>query len=352
MPPFQRGTPLVSGRVRELDALRGFAMCGIVFVNIAQITAMPRGPGSAADNPAGLVFDLGFYERFYPIFSFLFGLSFAIFLAGAEQRSDRPWLVAIRRLVAIGLIGLLHSLLQPGEVLRFYSVFGLVFLLPASYLPRRVILVLGVVGLVPSYFFGGTFGIPALFLLGLATARYGVPETISRRTRQLLLVFGLVVVLAVVGGYWQSLGGVGWSNRGRAYVAGLAFALAYTTAFLLLLRTPVRRLLLGMFEQLGRMALTNYLLATILIVAANLVLDLGDHTQYAVVVALGVAIGVVQGLISPLIMRRLTYGPVEWVWRCVTWWTVVPIRRGADAEPESTPTRTTPASTASTGETP
>lgn len=313
-------------------------MCGIVFVNIVQITLMDRGPEASAENPAGIAFDLMFFERFYPIFSFLFGLSFAIFLAGAEKRSDKAWFVAIRRLVVIGLIGLAHSLLQPGEVLRLYAIFGLVILLPVSYLPRRWILGLGVVALVPSFFIGGTFAIPALFMLGMAAARYGLAEYSALRTRPLVVVLLVSVVLCVVGGWWQYQGGVGFGNRGRAFIAGLAFASAYLTAFLLLLRSPVRRVLLAIFENLGRMALTNYLLATVMIVLADLALQLGDGPpRYGVVVALGVGIGVVQAVISPLILRRLSYGPVEWVWRCATWWSTVPLTKSEKPQPAAAP---------------
>lgn len=33
-----------------------------------------------------------------------------------------------------------------------------------------------------------------------------------------------------------------------------------------------------------------------------------------------------QAVLSPLWLRRFRYGPVEWLWRCVTWWRWMPIR--------------------------
>ncbi|WP_263399834.1 DUF418 domain-containing protein [Saccharopolyspora pogona] len=28
-------------------------------------------------------------------------------------------------------------------------------------------------------------------------------------------------------------------------------------------------------------------------------------------------------------LARFRYGPLEWVWRCATWWSIVPLRRAA-----------------------
>jgi len=38
---------------------------------------------------------------------------------------------------------------------------------------------------------------------------------------------------------------------------------------------------------------------------------------------------VVQALWSPWWLRRFGYGPLEWVWRTITYWRSIPIRRPA-----------------------
>lgn len=327
--------PQRTARVHALDALRGFAMCGIVFVNILQMSGMPRPSGPSAEQPAAALFELLFFGRFFPIFSFLFGLSFALFLRSAAMRHPRPRLVLLRRIVVLGVIGVLHSLLQPDEVLRFYALFGLVVLLPASYLPRRwvlgagaILLVLPMVLAAQALFIAGPFVIPGLFLLGMASCQYGVAETLDRRGRQLAWVFAVAVALAGVGGWWQFGGGVGPAHTNRAQIAGVAFALLFAAGFTLLLRTPLGRALTTVFAPIGRLALTNYLLATVLILAGDSLLRLETSTSYGTVVALGVAIGLVQAALSPLWLSRFQYGPAEWVWRCLTWMRFMPLRRG------------------------
>jgi uncharacterized membrane protein YeiB len=229
--------------------------------------------------------------------------------------------------------------LQPGEVLKFYAAAGILVLLPASYLSRRWVFWLGVVLLLAAAStFNGVAAVPGLFLLGMATARYDIPDTLDRRGRQLAVAFGIGVVLSAWLAILQWRAGVGPPAHFRSLPAGLVVAFAGTTGFLLLLRTRARRPLMAVLAPMGRTALTNYILATFLILAADAVWHLGDRTDYGRVVLVGLAIGTVQAVLSVLWMRGYQYGLLEWLWRCVTWWERVPLRRSAT--PRSTRART------------
>ncbi|WP_250031331.1 DUF418 domain-containing protein [Paractinoplanes maris] len=317
-------------RIHELDALRGLALAGIVEFNIVQMTGFPRPEGPAGDHPGAYVWEALFIQRPFPIFSFLFGISFALFLRTAGNRTDRPRLVLLRRLLWLGVFAALHTLLQPGEVLKFYALFGIVVLLPASYLSRRWVLGLGIVLTVAAGLtFNGLFIIPGLFLLGLATARYGIPDTLDRRTRQLWIAFAGAVPAAAVLLWLQWRAGVGHIANYRILPAGTVCAFLVTVAFLLIMRTPVRRPIDTVLGPMGRMALTNYVLASVLILIADRILDLGGATGFAPIVWTGLTIGMVQAALSVVWLRRFRYGPLEWLWRCLTWWQLVPIRAEA-----------------------
>ncbi|MCO8269118.1 DUF418 domain-containing protein [Actinoplanes sp. TRM 88003] len=71
------------------------------------------------------------------------------------------------------------------------------------------------------------------------------------------------------------------------------------------------------------MALTDYVLASVLILVADRVLDLDGYTE---IVWTGLVIGVVQAALSIVWLRHFRYGPLEWVWRCLSWWRLMPIR--------------------------
>jgi len=141
---------LPNERIQALDVLRGFALCGIVLINIYQTLGM-------RDLPAGLEHFV--MARFYVIFSLLFGIGFAIFLERAAARSDRPRVLLVRRFVFLALLGGLHHLLQPGEVLLPYAICGLLFLLPFSYARPVVNLVVGVALLGAGMLFVGGAGL-------------------------------------------------------------------------------------------------------------------------------------------------------------------------------------------------
>jgi uncharacterized membrane protein YeiB len=316
-------------RVREIDTLRGLALCGILFVNIVGITGMPTGPGAGADL-GHHVYETLLHQRFFPLFSLLFGVSFALFLRAVARQGGHPRLVALARFGFLIPIGLAHQALQPREVLLVYAVVGIVVLLPVSLLPRWTTPTIG--GAATAWALatgGGVSLIPGLFVLGLAAAQYGLHRDLDRRGGHAAVVFGACAVLAVALNAWQIHAVTEPSGSPLAATAGVVTAAAYACGLLAALRTRMRRSLAAVLEPLGRTALTNYLAATPLVIAADQVLNLRETPRYGTVVALGVVILTVQATVSVLWLRRFTHGPMEWVWRCLTWWCLLPNRRTA-----------------------
>jgi uncharacterized membrane protein YeiB len=305
-------------RIEALDALRGFALCGIIFINIPQTMDMLHNLSSA---PAGIrLFVLG---RFYPIFYLLFGIGFGLFLTSAARRVPM-----VRRLVALAVLGALHHLLQPGEVLLPFAVTGLLVLLPLSYVPGRVNLLIGAVLTVAGVLIGvGGFGVlPGLFVLGFALAQTGFAEALERIPPWFTLgcaVVALACYLVVVSEPAELVG------RWLGLLFSMAMAAGYAAVFLLLLRSPAGSALSAVFAPMGRLALTNYLSATVLFVIIGSALGLRGSTDWGTAALLGAGILAVQAVWSPLWLRRFGYGPLEWAWRVATYWRPIPIRRKA-----------------------
>ncbi|MFC4562910.1 DUF418 domain-containing protein [Nocardiopsis mangrovi] len=327
-------------RIDVLDVVRGFALCGILLANFGPVTHMGYNVPFDPDRERHLAETallLLVNERFFPIFAFLFGIGFALLLGSAAARGARPRLVLARRLAALLLLGVVHATLHPGEALAPYGVLGLLVLLPASYLPRPLILagagaatVLGV-----TVFTGGLALIPGMLLLGLAAVRYRVPQALADRTGQVAIVFGVLAVGAAAALGWQSTDLMSSGFSHASAIAGLLLAGVYTTGLCLLMRTPLRTGLEAVFAPLGRMALTNYLTATLLLLAAGWAFGFADRYQWGALFAISAAILASQWLASTLWLRRFRHGPVEWMLRCVTWWAVVPTAVAAAPEPET-----------------
>ncbi|GAA3159627.1 hypothetical protein GCM10010466_58030 [Planomonospora alba] len=319
-------------RLHELDALRGFALCGIMVVNTWQHTrGAMAAPGRA---PVDWVVENLFQGRFYPVFSFLFGVSFVLFLDSAAARTPYPRLALLRRLLVLACFGAAHWWANPGEVLLPYALFGMLVLLPASFLPRPAVLVLGAAATAWAAQIGGGFVIgvagepvfvavliPGLFLLGAALTAYRPPARLAAPVFAVSAAAGAGLVLL-----WDaSLTDPALYFPGVYVAAGLACATAYCTGLLLLLRTRLRGPLTAVLNPLGRMALTNYLVSTVVITAA-LPLLTADGTRLTGV-AFALAVLAAQALSGRWWLARFRYGPLEWLWRCLTWLEPVPNRR-------------------------
>ncbi|GAA0224012.1 DUF418 domain-containing protein [Cryptosporangium japonicum] len=321
-------------RIVALDVLRGFALCGILLANVKPI-AHRGGELTATHLPettSATALHLLVDQRFFPIFSVLFGIGFALMLDSARARTRRPRIVVLRRLLALFAVGLVHFLLLwRGDVLTVYAIVGLLVLLPSTWLPRWVVAAgAGVLVVLAATLFGGWYSlIPGLFLLGAALTRYGVVARIDARPR-ITAVLGLAFALAAVPAVLVQLR-AGSTDPGGfriAYpVAGLLTAGAYVCGMLFLLRTGLAAVLTAVFRPLGRMALTNYLTATLLVLVISGVAGDSDRWPTGAVVTVAAAVLLVQWTWSVLWLRRYRQGPVEWVWRWATWWRRPPLRR-------------------------
>ena len=243
-----------------------------------------------------------------------------------------------RRLVVLLLIGAAHFVVHPGEALTSYALAGLVVLLPLSYAGPRVALGVAVVLLLVGAQLVVGFGpIPGLLALGYALTLLNVPAALERRTGRVAVAF---VVLAALAATWIVLdlrdvalpfvnvtGGPGGGVSLLGPLAGIATGLAYCCGLLLLLRTPAGPALSAVLAPMGRMALTNYLSATVLFLVAGPLLGIDSTDDLARIIGLTVGILVAQAVWSVLWLRSFRYGPAEWAWRCLTWWRRAPIRR-------------------------
>ncbi|MEV0251324.1 DUF418 domain-containing protein [Nocardia sp. NPDC050712] len=317
-------------RAPELDALRGLAVAGMVIVQAWHVTGIPATVTPGVLDPLRHVLAVVVEGCFLPIFAFLFGLSFSML-------ADRPWPVLLRRMLALGGLGLIHQVFQPGEALLPYAVAGAVILLPAAGLPRWAVLGAGLAATTgAALLLGDGFGlVPGLFLLGLAAGRFGVVEALRDRAWMPAAAFALALPAAVVAGKWEFRTSYLDLASSAPAIAGLLGALAYATGLLLVLRTGPGALAGELLAPLGRMALTNYLLATALILVAAATLGPSRSNDYAVLLAVSAGIVLVLGGFSALWLRRLSYGPVEWLWRCATWWEWVPMARPRPARAAS-----------------
>lgn len=388
-------------RIALIDALRGFALCGILVINIKgfsgfeySLDAFPDaadrlGPGTGA---LDFLTKLFFQGKFYSIFSFLFGLGFSIQLARGEGKPG--WLrVYARRLRILSLIGVLHAcLLWAGDILWIYALLGFA-LLAFRQMSSRSILVCAVAlllapiaffaacywiapgyntdNLIPNaiplgewmrligtatypvalglnledllfsikwrFFTGRFFSVLGLFLLGFWAGRHRILQEPERHAKllQRVLWIGLIVGMAsnVVSATTRPslpiLAAQGILSIAARALGAHPLGLAYVAAFVLLWRRAAGQRILARFVPMGRMALSNYLMQTMIGVSVYYGYGLGWYGRMPTLITMLVvlpSILLLQVAVSDLWLRHFRYGPAEWVWRQATYGRHLPLR--------------------------
>jgi uncharacterized protein len=135
--------------VQLIDALRGFALFGIIVVNVGFFASTwagisdPDFDGVASDLTRTLVTFI-FESKFYLLFSFLFGYSFTIQMDSAARRGLPFGRIFGRRMSGLFLLGLIHGVLFfSGDILVLYSITGCVLFLARNWKPKTALLVAG-----------------------------------------------------------------------------------------------------------------------------------------------------------------------------------------------------------------
>jgi uncharacterized protein len=111
--------------------------------------------------------------------------------------------------------------------------------------------------------------------------------------------------------------------------ASLSLGLAYVAIFLLLFRSPLWQRWMSPLIAVGRMALTNYLLQTLIAIILFYGVGLGIGPRFGLIGTLPffVAIFIIQVALSRWWLARFYFGPVEWMWRCLSYGSLIPMRK-------------------------
>ncbi|WP_432585204.1 DUF418 domain-containing protein [Streptomyces sp. HD1123-B1] len=146
-PPATAPPTAADSRIHDLDALRGFALVGILVVNATYFASAFHGTGlpdpaftSPLDTITGSLITVLFETKFYLLFSFLFGYSFTLQRRSAQRRGTRFTASFLRRLAMLFVIGAAHAvLLFTGDILTTYALLGLVLLALGPLRPRTAV---------------------------------------------------------------------------------------------------------------------------------------------------------------------------------------------------------------------
>jgi uncharacterized membrane protein YeiB len=333
----------LTARIDTLDYMRGFALMGIILVNIIPLLSVAL-PVPHTSDASYLRFLYLFVEgRFYTIFTFLFGVGFYIFISRANTKGKNGFVLFLRRIFVLFFFGLVHVQFHPGEALTVYSICGLL-ILPFYKANKAVNLVFGIVMLlVLSFFAGKMFMVFPLMLLGIAAGQYRVFEQVTQQSKKTAIFTVIMFFLSVAGIVYQyqyapfEFGNVSDTNfletqrfLNIGITIGPIVSAFYVGLLILLLKFAAVQKVLSPLKNYGRMALTNYVSQTVFILLAGKMLNLFDQITYLQTLYLCLTIYVIQLIFSAIWLRFFRFGPLEWVWRMITYFEFIPIRKAAD----------------------
>jgi uncharacterized protein len=399
-----------SQRIVPLDVLRGWALLGILLMNIQLFSMI----GAAYQNPTAygdlhgangwvwLLCHVFADQKFMTIFSMLFGAGILLMTRRIEERGLPSARLHYRRMGWLMLFGLAHGfLLWDGDILFFYGVGGLVVYLFRKMAPRKQLL-LGALLLsigsgisLASYYsmplwplearlelkhdiwqptpeqvsheliayrgsylsvlrerapgelrsitqgllFWGFWRATGLMLAGMAMFQLGVFS--AKRSRALYA--GMIAVAALIGVPLIEYGVnreivAGWSfgysffaAAQYNYSASILVSFGWVGLVMLACQSSWWLQRLRRLAAVGRMAFSNYILHTLICTTLFYGYGFGLFGKVARTAQLEivVAIWVLQLLVSPLWLAKFQYGPLEWLWRSLTYGKRQPFLRTA-----------------------
>lgn len=389
-------------RISSIDALRGFALLGIMLLHSIErfdLTYIP-----VVDSPFWQQIDTFVYDalnflfsgKSYAIFSLLFGLSFFMQMDSQAKKNVDFRLRFIWRLTLLFIFGYINGLIYMGEFFVVYAVLGLL-LIPLYKVSSKwlvaltVLLFLQIPALIsfisllgnnianePSFlnmrmnqlfdtcatiFVNGSLGdvlrfnvydgqfakslwvinnyrylqLIGLFIVGMLIGRAGIHKSEEKMvwySKKVLpyslvcfLVFYAVAVLLPV----MNVEGFALQMGKTLFLtyANLGLMMIYICCFILAYYKLNWNKALDKIAPVGRMSVTNYMFQSIAGVAlfygfgANLAVGFNYLQSFLV----GILICIVQIMYSNWWIRRFNFGPMEWLWRTLTWFQWIPLRR-------------------------
>ena len=137
-------------RIVIVDVLRAIALFGIVIAHasLSFLAGPEPTPGfnelSSMDKIVNDLAELLTFGKFFAIFAFLFGMSFAIQLDNAARKGSRFVGRFAWRLTILLAIALVHSMFFSGDVLLIYALLGFL-LIPCRKLKSKTLVITGVI---------------------------------------------------------------------------------------------------------------------------------------------------------------------------------------------------------------
>lgn len=369
-------------RIFSIDALRGFSLLGILLMNILTF-AYPYqiiNPFEFFQHQDGAWFKISslfIIASFYPIFAFLFGYGLSIMYQNSLDKGLNYYPMITRRLLFLLLLGIIHGVfIFYGDILSTYALLGLIAIIFVRLKPQYTLVALSIgIGIfvllyllpmillkdvtqIESFvglqelervnnilssadyvsiigfnlkYFGmnianailvGPFSILPIMLFGIYAHQINWFNKIKQH-KNLYMVIGVVVLILglAIKMIQIVLEGSVTSQLMSQMIGGPIVALSYIMFFVILCEDQTARKILTPLQSIGKLSLTTYIMQSVICIIIFYGVGFNFYGKLPVlnIYIIGIVIYFVQLIVSYLYLMKFKQGPLEKLWRKVTY---------------------------------
>ena len=380
-----------SNRDRNIDILRGFALAGVLFMFCVSDNGPSYGYTNSLSDEIISWFKYIFIEsRMYTMLIIIFGIGFHVQLEKAKKQNESLVPVFSRRIIGLLLIGFIHAIvLSTRDILIFYGAAGAVLLLFRNASVKLLLLFMGVLFyvIVPvmqynlpnawpkaaaliepnNYidylqynwqffkYYHQVYGIYTemlfFFMLGFVLSKSGIFQKIESNKlyrKRLLIISIIIAALSIPFWYYieptyieKPLFAI--KNKTARLFIGLSFrtlwefwmfssAALYAVILISIASVVKGKRILTPLANFGQMALSNYLIQSLMLVPYLLITDKIKGIAPTEGLITFIIVLALQLIFSQWWMSKYKLGPFEWLLRSFTYWKWQSIRKTSKEE--------------------
>jgi uncharacterized protein len=374
-----------------VDVIRGFALIGVLlanfgaFINQQTPASILTATQSSMDSTLVQINDVFLEWKFMTLFSMLFGYGFGLIIQSLSSKNIDPTSFFCKRMFWLFILGCIHTLFWWGDILHLYAISGII-LLAFQNKPKNSLLFFSVlfIFIIPGFIsyllrdqhgaitdtdiqllydkykngnvidiFKGNISFYYKAFLTSGSDLHDVVETTGRfmlgyyflrlhlfqsiETKKSVfkksLLFSMPVTMAYFIILWMKKSGMIHINpyilNPILSIGVLAATIFYVSMLVLAYLHFGMNRFFSALQSLGKVTLTNYLLISAVLILLLYGIGLGKlgEISFLCIWIFALIWLLIEAIFSTYWLQKFRYGPIEWIWRQLTYGKWLPLKK-------------------------
>jgi len=375
-------------RTAIVDILRGWALLGVVICNYAGYVHIGLPTSAIANSPLsnvlGAIIQIFFNAKSWTLLTLLFGYGFAVLINNVASKGKNPVYFFTWRMILLFMFAFIDSAFWLGDILKDYAFLGLILLLFYKSSAKTILITCSLLFLmtpfiaayinsihmvspeistspeylklyysgnwldffkfnllasyyeqiiVPGYAITAHIVMFACMLLGFYAQKINFFNRLHELKKQLktMLFTSLFTALSLAAFLTIAMANKAtfFTYFNPYYWLVISTMLFIASGLCLFYTNNKLKTIFNYFRFSGKMTLTNYMVQNILaaFIFSGIGLNISNSMPYWFYLVLAVSVFVIQLFISKWWLSKFNYGPVEWLWRVMSYRKLFPFKK-------------------------